>query len=677
MKSFLLEIGTEEIPARFISRGLSLLHEGISRILGGSFIEYGEIHEYATPRRLTLLVEGVAERQKDRTVETMGPPRKVAFDDSGAPTKAAAGFARSLNIDISALRVVKTDRGEYVSATVEETGRRTIDVLGEALPKMLLSLQLPKSMRWGSGTMRFFRPIHWIVALYGEEVVPFELEGIKSSRVSFGHRFLSPAEISIPSPGTYVSELSANSVIVDQGERERIISDGLKEIEARCDCRVPDDRELLGIVANLVEYPTVVLGSFDKKFLSLPKDLLVTVMRTHQKYFSTDDGQGNILPYFIVISNTKSGNNETVRRGAERVLRARLEDARFYYDEDRTRPLADYVDELKHVTFQEKLGSLFQKTERVIELCAFIAEQAGIQKKDDVLRAAKLARADLVTGVVSEFPELQGYMGQIYATASGENSDVSAAIYEHYLPRFAGDKLPSSDTGAILSLADRIDSIASFFYLDLIPTGSEDPYALRRQAAGIVNILQDRDYPVSLDSMVNKALESLDVSDNKREALMKKVLRFFHPRLEGIYLSQGHTIDIINAVLPSEGLILRDVHYRIEVLAALTKEAEFPELLAAAKRVYNILIKASPGEVNETLLSEHAEKNLLKTVTKVKEKITESDYKSLLDLKDPINTFFDDVLVMDRDPQIKENRLALLFTVKSLFDSLGDFSRLA
>jgi len=532
-------------------------------------------------------------------------------------------------------------------------------------------------MRWGSGTIRFFRPIQWIVALYGEEIVPFELEGIKSANISCGHRFLSPAELSITDPENYVSELSANYVLVDQQGRERIIADGLKEIEARYDCRIHDDRELLNVVVNLVEYPTVVLGSFDEKFLNLPKDLLVTVMRTHQKYFSTDDGKGNILPYFIVVSNTRPDNNETVRRGAERVLRARLEDARFYYAEDRTRPLIDYVEELKNVTFQEKLGSLFQKTERVVELCAFIAGQVGIQNTNDILRAAKLARADLVTGVVSEFPELQGSMGQIYASASGENSEVSLAICEHYLPRFAGDKLPSSDTGAILSLADKIDSIASFFSLGLIPTGSEDPYALRRQAAGIVNILQDRDYPISLDSMVIKALEPLEGSDKNREALVKKVLRFFYPRLQGMYLSQGHAIDIINAVIPSENLIIRDINHRLELLTALTKETEFSELLAAAKRVYNILAKACPGEVNASLLAEHAEKNLLKAVTNVKEKMEESDFKSLLELKDPINAFFDDVLVMDRDPQIKANRLSLLFTVKSLFDSLGDFSKLA
>ncbi|KPK01389.1 MAG: hypothetical protein AMK71_05760 [Nitrospira bacterium SG8_35_4] len=677
MKSFLLEIGTEEIPARFIPRGLSILNEGVSRLLNSFAIDYGLIHEYASPRRLTLLIEDVAGKQQDRTVETMGPPRKVAFDDSGAPTKAAEGFARSLNIDTSALRIVKTDRGEYVSAIIEEKGRRTVDVMGEALPKMISSLQLPKSMRWGSGTIRFFRPIHWIVALYGDEIVPFELEGINSTNVSYGHRFLSPAAIPITVPVNYVSELSANNVIVDPDERKRIISDGLKKIEAQYECRVPDDRELLSLVVNLVEYPTVVLGSFDEKFLDLPKDLLVTVMRTHQKYFSTDDGKGNILPYFVVVSNTKSDNNETVRRGAERVLRARLEDARFYYAEDRTRPLIDYVEELKNVTFQEKLGSLFQKTERVTELCAFIAEQVGIEKRDYILRAAKLARADLVTGVVSEFPELQGYMGQIYASASGENSEVSSAIHEHYLPRFAGDKLPSSETGAILSLADKIDSIASFFSLDLIPTGSEDPYALRRQAAGIVNILHDRDYPISLDSMVNKALMALGASDKNREALTKKVLRFFHPRLEGIYLSQGHTIDIINAVLPSENLIIRDINYRLALLTRLKKEAEFPDLLAAAKRVYNILVKARPGGVNPSLLREDAEKNLQKAVSHVKERISASDFKSLLELKDSINTFFNDVLVMDKDPEIQENRISLLFTVKALFESLGDFSKLA
>lgn len=676
MKSFLLEIGTEEIPARFIPRGLSLLSEAVSGLLGSSGIDYGEIHEYATPRRLTLVIENVAEKQKDRIVEAMGPPRKVAFDDSGSPTKAAAGFAKSLNIDTSALKIVKTDRGEYVSATVEEKGRPAVDVLSEALPKLISSLQLPKSMRWGSGTLRFFRPVHWIVALYGEEIIPFDLEGIQSGNVSYGHRFLSPSALSLTDPGNYVSELSANMVIVDGREREKIISNGLKQIEADHECRVFNDRELLNTVVNLVECPTVVLGSFDEKFLNLPKELLVTVMRTHQKYFSTEDSSGDILPYFIVISNTKSDNNETVKRGAERVLRARLEDARFYFNEDRAMPLADYVDELKNVTFQEKLGSLFQKTERVVELSAFIADQLGIQNKDDILRAAKLARADLVTGVVSEFPELQGYMGQIYASASGENDVVSSAIYEHYLPRFAGDKLPWSGTGAVLSLADKIDSIASFFFLNLIPTGSEDPYALRRQAAGIINILHDRDYSISLDNMVNRALVPLEGSDEKREALTNRIVRFFHPRIEGMYIAQGHAVDVISAVLPTGDLIISEINDRLEILIELKKEAEFPDLLAAAKRVYNILAKARPGEVNDSLLSDPAEKNLFNAVATLKEKIMDSDFKSLLDLKDPINAFFDDVLVMDRDPLIKENRLSLLFAVKSLFDSLADFSKL-
>jgi len=677
MKSFLLEIGTEEIPARFVPRGLSLLKEGVTRFLKNSALDYGSVHEYATPRRLTLLVENVASVQKDRTVETMGPPTKVAFDAGGAPTRAAVGFAKSLNIDPADLRIVKTDRGEYVCAVIEEKGRPAVEVLGEALPEIISTLQLPKSMRWGSGTLRFFRPVHWIVALFGGEVVPFELEGIKSSNVSRGHRFLSPGGITLSAPEDYVSALPANSVIVGQGERERIISEGLKNIERDYKCRVPEDRELLGTVVNLVEYPTVVLGAFDEKFRTLPKELLVTVMRTHQKYFSTEDGEGNILPYFVVVSNTRPENNETVKRGAERVLRARLEDARFYYAEDRKRPLIDYVEDLKNVTFQEKLGSLFQKTERVIELCRYVAGQAGIQDMEGLARAAELSRADLVTGVVSEFPELQGYMGMMYADASGETAEVSSALYELYLPRFAGDKLPSTEAGAILSLADKIDSIASFFYIDVVPTGSEDPYALRRQAAGAVNILLDRNYQVSLDSVIEKALQPLEKSGPTRAELTKKILQFVRPRIEALFLAQGFAVDAVAAVIPSDNLIVGEIRRRLDLLAVLRNEAGFPGLLTAAKRVYNILAKAHPGDVDVSLLREKAEKNLWDAVVSVKSGITESDFMPLLGLQDPVNTFFDDVLVMDKDAAVRENRVSLLFAVRSLFDSLGDFSRLA
>jgi glycyl-tRNA synthetase beta chain len=510
MKTFLLEIGSEEIPARFISKGLASLKENFTVFFNNASISYGEITEFATPRRLSIYIKNVSERQKDRTVESIGPPKKIAFDSNGTPTNAAIGFARSLNLDVEDLKTVKTNRGEYLMATVEEKGEITKDVLGRALPKLIQSIQFPKTMRWGTSTLRFIRPIRWILALLGSEIIPFELDGLKSGNFSYGHRFLSPETIKVKDPSIYLSLLSENYVIADINERENIILKRIREVESANNCKVQRDDDLLDTVTSLVEYPGVILGGFNAEYLSLPKELLVTVMKTHQKYFSVEDKDGNLLPHFIVTSNTGKENDEIVKRGAERVIRARLEDARFYFNEDQKRALWDYVEKLKKVTFQEKLGSLYEKTERIAFICSLIADNLNLKKKDDLLRTVMLSKADLVTGIVREFPELQGYMGMIYALNSGEKKEIAHGIYEHYMPRYAGDKPPSNELGALISLADKIDNIASFFLLDLIPTGSEDPFALRRQAAGIINILLDREYPFSLDFLIEKSLQGLE-----------------------------------------------------------------------------------------------------------------------------------------------------------------------
>jgi glycyl-tRNA synthetase beta chain len=676
MKPLLFEIGCEEIPARFISNGLRTLRESLVKLLDKASIEYGNIYEYTTPRRLTIFIEDVSEKQKDRTVESLGPPKKVAFDDKGAPTKAAIGFAKSLNIDVKELTIKKTDRGEYVAAVIEEKGSTTKDVLSESLPELISSLQLPKSMRWGSGNLRFFRPIRWILALYGKDVVSFEIDGIKSGNFTYGHRFLSPPTIEIGDPSAYFSLLEKNYVIAKPENRKDIILKGIRDIESSAKCRVHEDDELLETVTHLVEYPIVISGRFDDKYLTLPKELLITVMKTHQKYFSVEDKEGNILPTFIVVSNTKTENNNTVRSGAERVLRARLEDARFYYVEDQKIPLWDYVEELKKVTFQEKLGSLYKKAERITSLCSFLADRLNLLSKENLIRASMMCKADLVTGIVGEFPELQGYMGMVYALNSGEDREAATAIYEHYLPKFPGDLLPSCEIGTIISLADKIDNIASFFFLGLIPTGSEDPFALRRQATGITNILQNNDYPVTLNIMIDQALQGLECPMEKRKSLSDEVLQFFRQRLEGIFLSTGYGHDLINAILSTNELNIKNLAHRIEVLSSLRKEPEFTELLTAAKRVYNILAKAQQKEIKENLLCESAETELYTLAGKIQNKLRNKNFKALFELEKPINAFFDSVLVMDKNPEIRENRIALLFLVKSAFDALGDFSRI-
>ncbi|UCH81242.1 MAG: glycine--tRNA ligase subunit beta [Nitrospiraceae bacterium] len=676
MKTLLIEIGTEEIPARFVKKGMDILKDEFSKSLTDSVIEYDGIQGYATPRRLALIIEKVAEKQKDRIVESIGPPKKIAYDDSGKPTKAATGFARSLHIDVADLKISRTERGEYLSATVEEKGRSTVEVLSESLPRLITSLQLPKSMRWGNGALRFFRPIHWIVALYGERIIPFELDGIKSGNFTYGHRFLSPAAIPLKRPEDYVPALFSSHVIADMDVRKKTIADQLSLIESENGCHVSKDEELLNIVTNLVEYPAAVVGSFEDTYLALPKELPITVMRTHQKYFSTHNRKGDLLPHFVVISNTRPENNETVRKGAEKVLRARLEDARFYFSEDLAKPFETYVDDLKSVTFQEKLGSLLDKTERIVALSAFLTDRLSIGQKEHILRAARLAKADLVTGIVSEFPELQGYMGMIYAARSGEHEDVASAIFEHYRPRFSGDDLPTGEIGTIISLADKIDNVASFFHLGLIPTGSEDPFALRRQAVGVINILHERGYLISIDTLIDTALKSIDDSPDTRQESRNHAVQFFSQRLEFILSARGFRHDLIKAVLSSNELEIKSIWSRIDVLAALKQDAAFPGLLTAAKRVYSILSKTTDLNLAETVLTESAERELLDMANDVDKRITGTAYSALYELEAPISAFFDKVFVMDKDPAVRNNRLALLQRVRALFDSLCDFSRI-
>lgn len=679
MKQFLLEIGTEEIPAGFVKVGLESLKNGFIKFFSEECITYGNITLYSTPRRLAILIDNVADKQEDRVRETTGPPEKISYDKDGKLTKAAVGFAKSAGIDAAELKVVKTGRGDYLQATVQVAGKDTKEVLSEALPGIITSVQFPKTMRWSDSPIKFVRPIRWILALLGDEVVTFKLEGLKSSNLTYGHRFLSSHSVKVEEPSTYLSILNRNHVIADLDNRKGIIADGIRKVEESEGCNIHEDNELLDTVTSLVEYPHVIVGEFDDEYLSLPKELLITVMRTHQKYFSLEDRKGSLLPKFIVVSNSLPDNEDIVRKGNERVLKARLEDARFYYNDDLKKPLWDFKDDLKNITFQEELGSVFDKLERVSFICSFMADRLNVSDddKDKLQRAAMLSKADLITGVVGEFPELQGYMGKVYALESGEDVEVADAIFEHYLPRFADDILPSSDLGSIISIADKIDSIASFFYLDMIPTGSEDPFALRRQAAGIIRILQERDYPLTLDLLIETALKGLEGDYTPSiKSLTEKILAFFNQRLEGILLSQGYGHDTIDAVLSIKGLTMKEIKLRLDTLAALRKEAGFEGLLTAAKRVYNILGERKAGEVKEDLFKDGSEDALFECVASLEGKLPGTDFTGLFKTEEPINTFFDKVLVMDKDEAVKANRLALLSKVRSLFDSFADFSKI-
>jgi len=531
-------------------------------------------------------------------------------------------------------------------------------------------------MRWGTGTFRFARPIHWVVALLGAYTLPFEVDGIRSGHMTRGHRFRAPGEAPVPEPRAYTSVLRDRFVIADPDERKKIIRDTVGDMARGAGGRVVEDQELLETVANLVEYPVPMLGQFEAKYLALPRELLVTVMKGHQKYFAVENDKGDLLPFFITVSNSSSENVRNVVAGNERVLRARLEDARFYFEDDLKVPLASRVDALKGITYQVKLGTVHDKVRRMTEIGLRIQDRLGLAGAGDVRQACELAKADLTTGVVYEFPELQGYMGMTYARHNSLDEGVARAVYEHYMPRFSGDDIPSSDLGAVASLADKVDSVVSFFSVGLIPTGSEDPFALRRQSLGLLAILDGRRYEVAPSELVDMALSVLSASRPVEPDVRGKVLEFIGQRLQVVLTAEGHRQDDVAAVLATDYTSLRDVRLRLEALASLRKSPTFSELVTGSKRVYNILSKNRIAEpVQESLLAEPAERTLFDTVHTLGG-IHPGQPERLNDLVTPINTFFDQVLVMDKDENLKRNRLALLESVRAIFGKIADFSKL-
>lgn len=687
MKNLLLEIGTEEIPSRFIPQALEKMAEIIGRLFEENRIDYGKVSTMGTPRRLVLMVEDLSETQKSSIREVIGPMKKIAYDESGDPTKAAIGFARGQGISVSDLRIKVTEKGEYISAVFEETGVEVDKLLPEILSGFINSIPFPKYMRWMDKNLKFARPIHWILALYGDAVIHFEIDGIKSGNVTRGHRFMSPGAFQVKDQKIYQHLLENNYVIIDQEKRKNIIENQLKEHSVSTGGNILPDNELLMEIVYLVEYPVAVLGSFEEKYLELPKEILINAMREHQRYFSITDAGGNLLPYFITISNTKAEDMYLVRLGNERVLRARLEDAKFYFDEDKKKSLYDRVEELKGVIYQEKLGTVYQKTERISALSSYMTGKLGPALEGTVRRASYLCKADLVTGVVGEFPKLQGIMGKRYALLSGENPDVAEAIYEHYLPRFAGDELPKSKAGAILSIADKMDSIAGFFSIGLIPTGSEDPYALRRQAQGIINILVSGGYRISLKNLIEKAVEPFRnlIPNETVPSLLESLLEFFRQRLDYLLSSEGNSYDTIDAVLSSGFDIPCDARDRASAIKnRLREKEEFYHFLSALKRVINILPKDFQGILKEELLKEDAEKELYRVYSDIKpdyeREIEQHEFDAatgrLFVLSTAIDNFFAKVLVMDKEEEIKNNRLALTREIRDLSSKIADFSKI-
>ena len=672
----LLEIGTEELPARFVAPALEAMRDAATRLLEEAAVACGEIRTFGTPRRLTLLATGLAGRQADRRREVTGPPASVAFDAEGKPTRAAEGFARSQGVPLERLEVRRTDRGEYVTAVIEEKGEAVSKILPGILSDLVTGLAFPKSMRWGRGRFRFARPVHWIAALHDGVVVPFEVDGIRSGDRTRGHRFLAPGEFALQGGSAYLEDLRTRFVVADRKERRDLIRREATRLAAELGGRLVDDGELLETVTDLVEYPTPLLGRFEERYLELPRELLVTVMKGHQKYFAVEAEDGRLLPGFVVVSNMTADQAGTVIRGNERVLRARLEDARFYFEDDRGRSLDSRVEDLKAVTFQEKLGSVHDKMERVTRIAAAVADRVAPDRKEEVARAARLAKADLTTGVVYEFPELQGYMGMIYARHDGEKDEVAAAVWEHYRPRYSGDGIPETPTGAVVALADKIDSIAAFFSIGLVPTGSEDPYALRRAALGILAVLEGKDFDLPLEELIDLALRELPGARDRREPLASEIAAFFRGRLQRLLAAEGHPHDLVEAVLAGPVGRLPELRRRLSGLLRLRAGEGWGELVTAAKRVANILARAPETEPDERLLESPEEKGLLEAARRAGEGLRPEAPEGLHDLVGPINGFFDAVLVMDEREDVRRSRLGLLREVHRVFARVADFSKI-
>jgi glycyl-tRNA synthetase beta chain len=683
----LLEIGTEEIPAAFMPDALAALKQLMTAELAERRIGVAAIETFGTPRRLVLTATGIADAQTDLSVEKMGPAKSIAFDAGGNPTKAAIGFAKGQGIDISRITIVATDKGEYICAKKHETGEPTRSLLPDILPKVISRLPFPKSMRWKDLDIRFARPIHWIVALFGAEVIPFTYGNITSGNTTRGHRFMAPQPVTVTDSASYCTTMEKACVIIDPEQRKAIITAKLDELAKNAGGIADADEKLLQEVMFLIEAPYPVLCNFEKEYLALPKEVLVTTMKKHQKYFPVLDASGTPLNNFIAVNNTEVKDSAVVIDGHERVLRARLSDARFFYAEDQKKSLPTLTESLKNVLYQKQLGTSFEKMERFRALAMHIAGAINPAAKEHVERAAYLCKADLVSEMVGEFPELQGIMGREYARLAGEPEAVYQAIFEHYLPRFAGDQLPAEDTGAIVSLADKLDTIAGCFSIGLVPTGTADPYALRRQCLGCINIILNRQYTLSLTDIVTKAVSLLEgKSTRPMDEVCADVLAFFSGRLSNMLTAQGFSYDVVDAVLSLGIDNIPDSARRIEALQQMKKDPDFEALSIAFKRVVNILKTGTPATGVKAGLFEHdAERSMFDKHLEIRDAvITLMEQKRYIDALKLISTiratvdgFFDSVLVMADDANVRQNRCALLGAIASLFTGFADFSKIA
>ena len=680
-KDLLFEIGAEEIPAGFMPNILGQLKQLAGTKLNDAHLPFESIETYGTPRRLALIVKGLADASAEISERHKGPSASIAYDADGNATKAAIGFARGKGLDVADLVV----EDGYIYAETKTAGVPAKDIVSEMLPQLITGLNFPKSMHWGDLDAKFVRPVRWLVALLDEEVIPVEFATVQSGNVTRGHRFLGADEITIKNAASYVDTLKENFVMVDQDARRELISKQLHDMAASKNASIVWDDDLLEEINYLVEWPTALCGGFEESYLALPDAAIITPMKDHQRYFPLVDQDGKLLPMFLTVRNGSDHSIEVVQAGNERVLRARLDDAKFFFNEDRKKPLIDRQDGLTKIVFQEGLGNLADKTERLLTLGRVFSEECELHEDARVVleRATELAKTDLTTGMVTEFTELQGVMGKEYALLDGESPEVAEAIFEQYLPRFAGDVLPQTEAGKVLSIIDKIDNIVATFSRGLIPTGSQDPYALRRQTIGILNILLNSEWNISLRPIIVESMNLLNVPADKQDELLGQVEEFITLRLKNIFLDREVPHHVIDLLLSNNELSVADAEGLVKALL-VNRIDENVELVQAFTRMYNLVKDVTYTGVDESLLKEDAERALYEMATKASEASIDAwdknDYDAVVavpaTLVPAINTFFEDVMVMDKDEAIKANRLQLVRLAYSVMAIIGDISAL-
>lgn len=688
MSDLLFEIGSEEIPASFILPAAGQLERMFCDKMEALGLPFDSIASYATPRRLALLVKGVATGQQDVEEVVLGPSAQAAFDQDGRPTKAAEGFARSKGAGIDDLEVVETSKGEYVQLTRTVVGKRTAELLPALLQDLILDLSFPKSMKWGANQHSFARPIQWIMALFDGKIVDFEHEGIAAGNKTFGHRFMAPEAVVIDDPDAYADTLAGMSVIGDFELRKEKVLAEIKEAVATADfgtaAEVAVDEGLLETVTNLVEAPFGVCGRFDDRFLEVPDQVLITSMREHQKYFPVVSTAGNLLPGFVAVNNTRVINQDLTREGHERVLRARLEDAYFFFESDKKRRLEDRVEDLDGVIFQATLGSMKEKTGRIVKLTRLLSELLVPELVDDACRAALLCKADLTTDMVGEFPSLQGVMGCAYALHDGENEVVATAIQEHYMPLRSEAELPGSEVGALVGMADRIDTIAGSFGIGQSATGTADPFGLRRLSLALLHLIEDRSYSLDLPAVFAKALALYGDRVDGSGGTVDRIVQFVRGRFVNDCVRQGMEQSAVEAVVSVKFVDVTDCLKKIDAFAGIRNDQSFDLLAGSFKRIRNIIKDNKEAAVDAALFQEDAEKNLFSTYEQLErigtEKLASTDYLGFLTemmaLKEPVDKFFDEVMVMTDDEAVKTNRLNLLTGINRLILQVGDISKM-